>query len=143
MTSCESEMERFFRSFERVSAGEDVPAMVAQFADVFLAAGPQGAKAVSAAEFAQVLPKRKQLFDSLGCVATELVQLEELRLDARYTMAKTRWRMTFVQSGREAQEVLADSVYLVDRGAEEPKIILYLANQDILAVLKERGIMAG
>jgi hypothetical protein len=56
-------------------------------------------------------------------------------------LARTRWLMNFAgnQSGR--QQIMADSVYILDTSGETPKIIFYLANQDIMAVLKDRGIL--
>lgn len=141
MTTSESRVETFFRSYERIAAGGDTAAMAAQFADVFLAAGPQGAQAVKAGEFALALPKRKEIFDRLGCRSTELVGLEEFPLDARYTLAKTRWRLRFVRREQEPQEVQVDSVFIVDGGGDALRIVFYLANQDIFAVLKERGIL--
>jgi hypothetical protein len=143
MTTSVSPVECFIRSYERISSAGDIAAMAAQFAEVFLAAGPQGSQPVKASDFALALPKRKQLFDRLGCRPAELVGFEEWPLDARYTLAKTRWRLTFVRGQEEAQEVLADSVFIVDTGGEGPRIVLYLANQDILAVLRERGILEG
>ena len=141
MSASESRVGRFFRSYARVSAGEDTTAMAAQFADVFMAAGPQGAQAVKAGDFALALPRRKQLFDRLGCRPAELVGFEEWPLDARYTMAKTRWRLSFVRGEEEVREVQVDSVFIVDGGGDDLRIVFYLANQDIFAVLKERGIL--
>jgi hypothetical protein len=89
------------------------------------------------------VPKRKQLFDSLGLHSTTLVWLREDRLDARYIMASTRWCMSFAREKGEPRDVLADSVYIVDTGGEAFKIVFYLAHQDIVQTLKERGIMAG
>ena len=61
-----SAMETFFKDFERNSSLGETGASVSQFADVFLVAGPQGAKAVPVNAFALALPGRKQLFDSMG-----------------------------------------------------------------------------
>ena len=137
-----SPIARFFDSFAHQSSGNDIQAKVAQFADTFLAAGPQGAKCVRSADFAVALPKRKQLFDSLGCKSTALVSLEETPLDARYVLVKTKWQMTFSRPNANPEQVLADSTFIVDTAADEFKIVLYLANQDIVQVLKDRGISA-
>ena len=51
--------------------------------------------------------------------------------------------MRFARGQGEPQDVAVDSVYIVDRGAETFKIVFYLANQDIMLVLKERGIVQG
>jgi hypothetical protein len=133
-------IEQFFRTFESNASSNDTAAQVAHFADVFMAANPQGAQTVRASDFALALPKKKQLFDKLGCRATALISLRQTRLDARYTMATTRWRMTFAQNQRQPQDVMADSTYIVDTETDPFKIVFYLASQDLMQILKERGI---
>lgn len=139
-------IERFFRTFEANASSNNVDAQVSQFADVFMAASPQGAQAVRAADFAAALPRKKRFFDELGCRSTELVSLREHRLDARYVMASTQWKLTFAQPESASQDVVAESVYILDTGgdgaaASESKIVFYLANQDLMQVLKERGLL--
>src|SRR5215469_16060894 len=107
-------IERFFRTFETNASGHDVSAQVSQFADVFMAASPHGAQAVRAADFALVLPKKKQLFDSMGCRSSKLVSLTEERLDARYILARTQWKMSFDRPDIEPQDVVVESAYIVD-----------------------------
>jgi hypothetical protein len=135
-----SPIAQFFSAFARKSDSNNIQAQVAQFADTFLAAGPQGAKGVSSADFALAVSKRKQLFESLGCQSTTLVSLDEIPLDARYVLARTRWQMTFSRPNADPECVTADSTFIVDTAMDEFKIVLYLANQDIMQVLKERGI---
>jgi hypothetical protein len=131
---------QFFREFERRASDRDGAAQAEQFADSFLAAGPQGAQCVRASDFALALPKRKELFEKLGCRRTTLAFLEETRLDERYLLVRTRWCMEFGQPGRETKELLVGSVFIIDTGTPEFKIVLYLANQDILTELKVHGI---
>ena len=135
-----SPIARFFDAFARQSSTDNVQAQTAQFADVFLAAGPQGAKCVRSADFAQALTKRKQLFDSFGCQSTALVSLDETALDARYVLVSTRWQMTFNRSNADPEQVLADSTFIIDTEPADFKIVLYLAHQDIMQVLKDRSI---
>ena len=135
-------MERFFRTFESNTMSHDTDAAVSQFADVFMAASPSGAQAVRAGDFALALPKKKQLFDKLGCRSTQLVWLREQRLDVRYSLASTHWKMTFDQPEGQPQQVVVESVYIVDTSGDAPKIVFYLANQDLMQVLRERGILA-
>jgi hypothetical protein len=131
----------FFQSFEQNTNSGDNSALVAQFADVFMAAGPAGAKPVRAADFAIALPKRAQLVQSLGCQTTRLVSCVETQLDARFVMAETRWQMTFVRESEPTREVFADSLYILDMAGDSPKIVFYLAHQDLLAALKTQGIV--
>lgn len=131
---------RFFQTYQLHNSSGDIPAIVSRFADTFLVAGPQGAQCVRAADFALALPKRKQLFDSLGCQSTALVLLEETPLDARYVLARTQWQMTFDREGN-TQSIVVDSTFLLDTGNANVKILLYLPHQDIMQVLKDRGIL--
>jgi hypothetical protein len=70
-----------------------------------------------------------------------LESLRETALDARYVLANTEWRMTFNSAGGKREEVIAGSVFIVDTGSDPFKILLYLARQDIFAVLRARGIL--
>jgi hypothetical protein len=133
-------IEQFFRAFESDACSHDTGAQVSHFADTFMAATPQGAQSVRVSDFALALPRKKQFFDMLGCRSTALASLRQTRLDARYVMASTQWRMTFAQDHREPQDVTADSVYIVDTGTEPFKIVFYLASQDLVQILKDRGI---
>jgi|HubBroStandDraft_1064217.scaffolds.fasta_scaffold34135_3 hypothetical protein len=143
MNRQDTPMQRFFREFERNSSEGNVAASIAQFADVFLAAGPQGAQAVRASDFALALPKRFQFFADLGCKATELAAFEEQELDSRFKMVRTQWRMRFARGKEGERAVLADSIFLVDTGVEPFRIVFYLAKQDYMAMLRANGILKG
>ena len=141
MIQHETAVDRFFQEFQRDSNSEDIPSMVSHFAETFLAAGPQGAQCVRSADFAMALPRRKQLFARLGCQKTGLESLQQTRLDGRYLMAKTTWKFNFTREGDEMVELLVDSTYLLDTSENKFKIVLYLSHQDILELLRQRGIL--
>lgn len=133
-----SAMETFFKNHERNSYGGSVGALISQFADVFMVAGVQGAQVMQANTFALTLPKRKKLFDDMGCQSTELVSLREISLNGRYTMVETLWRMRFASEDQSPEEIQAHSTFIVYTGGEEPKIVMYLPHGDVLATLAER-----
>jgi hypothetical protein len=141
MTPSDSPIALFLRGYERLSESNDIPAMVAQFGETFLAAGPRGACCVRSSDFALALPKRKQLFERLGHSSTALISFDETPLDARYVLARTQWRFTFCKNGNPL-EVVANSTFIVDTGGDEFKIIVYLTNRDAVQILEERGIQA-
>jgi hypothetical protein len=143
MTSAADPIHGFFQRFETSSANGDVPALMTLFAEVFLAAVPDGARAIRAADFALALPRRFELFRKLGCRSTKLVALQARPLSARFTLAETSWRMVFASDGREAKEVDADAAYIVDTGDDPFRIVLYLPKEDIMAVLRAQGLLAG
>ena len=133
----------FLRDYERNIAAADIPALLDQFADPFLAAIPQGVKIVSAADHAKELPARRNLFDRAGCKPGRLVSAHPITLSSRYVLALTKWRWAFAAAHAEAKEILTDAAFLVDTGAGPPKIVLYLPATDMVAALKEEGIPAG
>jgi hypothetical protein len=139
MENASMSVEAFFRRFELNNNKSDFSAAVSQFAGTFMAAGPQGAQCVQASAFALALPKRKQLFKSFGCHSMQLVSVDVKSLGARYSMAHTRWKMNFADGDLSTKEMLVDSTFIVDTTEAEFRIVLYLAHQDVMAMLKERG----
>lgn len=134
-------MQSFFQSYERHSTEENLSELASNFAETFLAAGPQGAKCVSAAVFAPALAQRKQLFDRLGCRRPELVSVTETPLDSRYVLARTQWRFTFEPSQAQPVTIPVESTFLLDTAAKPFRILVYLAHQDILTILRDRGLI--
>lgn len=146
MLKSDTPLSRFFALYARQSAGNELPAIVSHFTDPFLFAGPSGATAVRTADFAAALPRRKALLDKLGSRPTELVSLEETPLDSRYVLARTTWRFSFLRDDTPAQSFDVDSIFLVDTGLPgsseiDFKILLYLNRQDIMQILRDRGIL--
>ncbi|UWZ86245.1 hypothetical protein [Occallatibacter riparius] len=129
----------FFTTFQHNSDHGTQAETLAQFAETFLAVGPDGAKAVPAALFGPALAKRKELFAKLGSRGSQLVGLDETHLDSRYTLARTRWRMTFTRPSLPDEPLEVDSTFLIDTHTQQ--ILVYLAHQDVFAILRERGIM--
>lgn len=142
MVRHETAVSRFFQLYAQKSSEDNILALVSQFADPFISADPHGTRCVRVEDFAAALPKRKLLFDRLGSRPAVLVSLDETKLDARYVLAKTTWRFAFACAhSQEAKQVLADSTFLVDTGEQEFKIVMYMAHQDIMQVLRDCGIL--
>ena len=142
MIQAETAVARFFQLYAQKTCEDNIPALVSQFTDPFISADPHGTRCVRVDDFAAALPKRKLLFDRLGCKPAVLVSLHETQLDARYVLAKTTWRFDFArENSGKLEQVLADSTFLVDTGEEEFKIVMYMAHQDIMQLLRDRGIL--
>ena len=135
-------IQDFLRAFEHTGNHQKVDALVSQFADTFLVAGPDGARVVKASDFALVLPKRQQMFEQMGHRSTKLESAVVTEMDGRYVMAETKWRMTFAHGEGQFSDVLVGSTYVLDT-KDELQILLYLTHHDITTVLRERGILQG
>ena len=142
MTPSTPSVRPFLEQFGRLCTEGSIPELTAIFAETFLAADPGGSRPVTASDFALALPRRRQMFDQLGCTSTELISTEETPLDSRYVLARTRWRMEFSSATADRKEIFVDSSYLVDACSEPQRILVYLAHQDLMTVLRERRITA-
>ena len=140
MEQTKTPLFEFLQQLECNSNGGNAVASASQFADVFLAAGPNGAQPVKASDFALALPKRIQVFASHGLKSTSLQSLQETRLSTRFVLADTRWKMNFVKDGGE-EHVIAESVFIVDIGQDPFRIVFYLPKQDHMALLKSHEIL--
>ena len=118
-----------------------MPALLALFADPFLAANPQGTKIVSAADFTQGLPARKQLFDRVGRNSSTLVGYSYDSSECAIHAGAYKMALQFRRDSRQSAGLLVDTAFIVDTGAGAFKIILYLAGDDVKALIKERGIL--
>lgn len=133
-------IEQFLRAFERSRHPDDIGRIASCFAETFLVASPDGARAVRAADFALALPKRQKMLEEWGCQSTKLASVRVTALDSRYATAETSWLMSFAHSNGELSDVLVGSTFVLDTESE-CKILFYLTHQDLATVLRERGIL--
>lgn len=146
MIQTDTPVSRFFDLYARETARNDMPAVVSHFADPFLSAGPSGAQPVRVADFAAALPKKKALFSRLEAQPSQLIALSETPLDSRYVLARTTWHMSFLRDNAPAQQLDVDSSFLIDTGLPQTdpadfKILLYLTHQDLMQIVRNRGIL--
>ena len=130
---------QFIKDYARHSAARDFAAIVAQFAETFLVAGPAGAQCIRAADFARILPKRAELFATLGCQSSELLDVQESWLGSRYAHLRTTWRFTF-RRAETTETVDSESLFLIDTGSDPYRIVAYVTPRDITETLREHGI---
>jgi hypothetical protein len=130
----------FFEAFAAKSTASDIEGLTRLYASSILVAGPDGTHIVTSADLLRVIPKRKQLFESIGYRSTTLVGLHEIELDQRYTLARTEWQWQFGPPGAAARDELTlPSTFIVERSSDGPRIVVYVMHQDVVGVLRDRG----
>jgi len=141
MNNFDEEVGIFLNQFEVNSNVGDAEESVKQFADVFVAADPDGARAVPSSVLMMAIPQRKKLFESVGRSVTTLASVEQTALDDRYVLLRTEWLVKFDLAIGRCEELTLRSTFLVHRTADGLKIILYLSHQDLMSVLREKGVL--
>lgn len=135
-------VDQFLSTFEANANSADSTAAAAQFAETFIAAGPDGAMAVSAGDFPKALDMRKRIFGNAGSKSSKLISREQIRIGDRYVLIDTRWQMNFAPEGKPSASIEAGSAFLIDIGGAEPRILLYAAHQDIFKHMTDLGLLS-
>src|SRR5262245_47427941 len=134
-------LRAFFERFQSLNAVADVERLATMYAGSVMIAGPRGTQVVSSADLQRAIPKRRQLLESVGYQDTALVGLEETTLTDRYALVRAQFRWDFQAANGEAAAVTLPSTFIVDRGGESPRIVLYMSEQDVVSVLRDRGVL--
>jgi hypothetical protein len=142
MSLTQKALDQFMKEFERNTSCGDPARVISQFADPFLAAGPDGSMVIPAALFGQQLPGRKEQFDRAGRVSSKLVDRRDTRISDRYFLVETRWRMDFAPNDKPATALTVGTSLLIDMGSAEPKILAYLPHQDIFRLMRDSRLLS-
>jgi hypothetical protein len=134
-------LRSFFERFQALSAASDIDGLVAMYAANVMIAGPNGTQVVTSDDLLRAIPKRKQLFESAGHRETALGGFEETPLTDRYSLVRAQWRWYFQPKDGQPVRVTLPSTFIVDCDGDAPHIVLYLNQQDIAGVLRERGLL--
>ena len=134
-------LRAFFERFQSLSAASDVERLATMYAGSVMIAGAHGTQVVSSTDLQRAIPKRRQLLDSAGYQDTALAGFEETTLTGRYALVRAEFRWRFQTASGEMVTVTLPSTFIVDRGGDSPRIVLYMNEQDVVSVLRERGVL--
>jgi hypothetical protein len=81
------------------------------------------------------------MLESIGCQLPLLASAQDTTLDARYSLLRTEWRWRVMRGGELVVDLILPSTFIVDRTGPSPQIVCYLPHQDIMTVLRDRGLL--
>ena len=141
-TSGDETIRQFFEKFDRSNATGNAQAVAELFAPTFMSASADGTIVIKSTDLLAAIPRRKQVLQQIGWQSTALVALQETRMDDAYSMVNTEWRWRFGRQGEPVHDITLPSTFIVHRWNDrEPEIVFYLTG-DIMAVLRQRGLLA-
>jgi len=94
------------------------------------------ATALSPQALLAVLPRRKQLFEAIGCDGLELADISEMPLDDLHTLIRTSWNLRMRTEPRRAR-VCLHSTFILRKDDGAWRIVLYLNHQDMNKFFRE------
>ena len=140
MRQISRDVEELFREYEGYANGDGGGDEASrQFAEIFMVADSEGGRMVPAAVLTKAVAMKRKMLEGAGSHRTRLVSLEERPLGDPYVLAETEWVMEF----ETGEKVGLRSTFILFRGEGGLKIVFYLAHQDLVGVLRERGILVG
>lgn len=134
-----TQIEEFFRQYERANADFDVDKIATFYADVFMFGGPQGVQAVKKEDFVKVLPRRKEFFRSVSLVSSKIQRVEPSEIHSKYALVKVIWKMRIERSGSDAVESENSSTYVLCDNGRSFQIVFQIDHQDLAKKIQEMG----
>jgi hypothetical protein len=135
MPTVSPEVDAFFAEFERAGNVLDLKSIEAQYAPFFLSADPNGTQPVPRDAFLAALPKRREMFASVGGTVSHLTGIRETQLDADYVLVDTDWVMSV---GAGGEDIDLSSMFILRNDGGDLRIVLYLNHQDVAALIAAR-----
>ena len=138
MTSVRPDVRDFFQRYQSAGKGPDSEALASFFADVFMSLDPNSAAAVSPQALLAALPRRRQLFESIGSDGLELADISEMPVDDLHTLVRTSWRLR-MRDPQPRDPIFLLSTFILRREDGAWRIVLYLNHQDLNKLFSELG----
>jgi hypothetical protein len=136
MTRVRPDVRAFFRRYERAAEDLDPEALTNSFCAEFMSLDASSATALSPQALLAVLPRRKQLFEAIGCDGLELADISEMPLDDLHTLIRTSWNLRMRTEPRR-DRVCLHSTFILRKDDGAWRIVLYLNHQDMNKFFRE------
>ena len=139
MSELQPDVRAFLEQFAAAGTNLDSRAQRHCWAETFLSLDPNCATPVLREEMLAVLPRRREMFASIGATSSDLIDAEEMPLDERHTIVRTTWRWRLEDADKGADELVLQSTFLLRREETGWTIVVYLNHQDVGALITERA----
>ena len=134
-------IKEFFDRYARSRSVQDIDLIASQYPDSFMTAGPSGAQVAQKSAVLAGFPKGQEFLKSLGHESTEVLSLNETRIDEHYLLVRALFVWRFRRASMPPREAKVDSTFIlyIDRGA--PKIVFQHEHEDFQQVLRASGVL--
>ena len=133
----DQQVKAFLETYAKANSSSDVSVIGSLYADVFMFAGPNGARAVRKEDLLKVVPKMKAYFASIGLSETHLHSIETVAVDSKYLLAKAGWKMTVIDQNGDCRQLDAFATYVLERKhADTLSIVMQIDHQDLATLIR-------
>jgi len=136
MARARPDVRAFFHRYDRAARDLDTDALTSSFADIFLSLDASSAVALSPQALLAALPRRKQLFETIGSDGLDLADISEIPLDDLHTLVRTSWHLR-MRDQAPRDPLALDSTFILRKDDGAWRIVLYLNHQDMNKLFNE------
>jgi hypothetical protein len=134
-------VEEFFDQYARSRSAMDIERLAAQYADVCMFAGLDGAQVAEKQAILTGFPKALELLKTVGHTSTKVESLNETSLDEHYAMVRARFIWRFEKGGAPPIDVSVDSAFILYIKDGVPRIVFHQEHEDFWQALRTRGVL--
>jgi hypothetical protein len=106
-----------------------------------MTAGPNGARVAQKSAVVAGFPKGQEFLKSLGHESTEVLSLNETRIDEHYLLVRAIVVWRFRRASMPPREAKVDSTFILYLGKDAPKIVFQQEHEDFQQVLRASGVL--
>jgi hypothetical protein len=141
MTTITPAIKEFFDRYARSRSVQDIDLIASQYPDSFMIAGPNGVQVAQKSAVLATFPKGQEFLKSLGHESTEVLSLNETRIDEHYLLVRALFVWRFRREPMPSREAKVDSTFVlyIDKGAL--KIVFQHEHEDFQQVLRASGVL--
>ena len=141
MTTITPAIKEFFDRYASSRSNQDIDLIASQYPDSFMVAGPNGVHVAQKSTVLAACPQGQEFLKSLGHESTEVLSLNETRMDEHYLLVRALFVWRFRRESLPSREATVDSTFIVyiDKGA--PKIVFQLEHEDFRQALRASGVL--
>ncbi len=131
----------FFDQYARSRSALDIDVIASQYPDSFMLAGPNGARAAEKSAVLAAFPKGQEFLKAIGHKSTNVLFLEETRLDEHYVLVRASFSWRFEKEA-EPIDVKIDSTFILHADQGALKIVFQHEHEDFQQALRASGLLA-
>jgi hypothetical protein len=121
-------VQEFFNQYARSRSAQDIGLIASQYPDSFMFAGPKGVRVAEKGAVLAAFPKGQEFLKSLGHQSTEVLTLDETRIDEHYLFVRAVFAWHFQRAPAAHIDVKVDSTFILsDQGV--PKIVFNMGTK--------------
>jgi len=132
----------FFDRYARSRSVQDIDLIATQYPDAFMSAGPNGARVVQKSAVLAGFPKGQEFLKLLGHESTEVLSLNETRIDEHYLLVRALFVWRFRRASMPPREAKVDSTFILYLDKDAPKIVFQQEHEDFQKVLRASGVLS-